>query len=58
MKAIKIFVKRSYVAVWKWVQRFPGFRKLFKVNCRVQLFLVNETLINAGGKLSGLRTLL
>ncbi len=50
MKAIKIFVKRSYVAVWKWVQSFPGFRKLFKVNCRVSIFLVDEKAVKVAGR--------
>ncbi|NHV06706.1 MAG: IS6 family transposase [Thaumarchaeota archaeon] len=34
------------------VQRVHGFRKIFKVNCRVSVFLVDETAVNVAGKLA------
>ena len=40
------------MAIWKWVQRIRGFRKIFKVNCRVSVFLVDETAVNVAGKLA------
>jgi transposase-like protein len=33
------------VAVWKWTQRLPRFRKLYTYRCRVSLFLVDETIV-------------
>jgi hypothetical protein len=36
------------VAVWKWVQSLPGFRKLYVYRCRVSLFLVDETAVIVG----------
>jgi len=50
--AIKVFVERSHVAIWKWVQIVHGFRKIFKVNCRVSVFLVDETAVKVSGKLA------
>ncbi|MEM0481422.1 MAG: hypothetical protein QXM16_00825 [Nitrososphaerota archaeon] len=35
--ALKPFVDRSHVAVWKWVQRLLGFRRIFGARCRVSL---------------------
>jgi transposase-like protein len=37
------------VAVWKWTQCHPGFRKLYTYRCRVSLFLVDETAVVVGG---------
>ena len=34
------------------VQRIHEFRKIFKVNCRVSIFLVDETAVNVSGKLA------
>lgn len=39
--ALDPFVKRSHMAVWKWVQRYDP-HKIFDVR-RVQAFLVDET---------------
>jgi len=49
---IKVFVERSHVAIWKWVQIVHGFRKIFKVNCRVSVFLLDETAVKVAGKLA------
>ncbi|MEM2613027.1 MAG: hypothetical protein QXO15_02215, partial [Nitrososphaerota archaeon] len=38
-RALKPFVDRSHVAVWSWVQRLPGFRRMFRARCRVSLLL-------------------
>ena len=48
-KALVIFRdenKRSYVSVWKWIQRF-GFCKIYKRK-RVSDFIINETVIQIG----------
>ncbi|MEM4374716.1 MAG: hypothetical protein QXI97_06950, partial [Nitrososphaerota archaeon] len=36
-------------AVWKWVQRLPGFRKFFRARYRVSLFLLDETAVIVKG---------
>ncbi|MEM3124004.1 MAG: hypothetical protein QW756_07965 [Nitrososphaerota archaeon] len=51
-RALKPFVGRSHVAVWKWVQRLLGFRKFFRARCRVSLFLVDETAVIVKGLLA------
>ncbi|MEM0482620.1 MAG: hypothetical protein QXM16_07035 [Nitrososphaerota archaeon] len=50
--ALKPFVDRSHVAVWKWVQRLLGFRKFFRARYRVSLFLVDETAVIVKGLLA------
>jgi putative transposase len=47
--ALRPFVLRSHVAVWKWAQRLPCLRKLYTYRCRVSLFLVDETAVMVGG---------
>ena len=49
-KALVIFrdKKRSYVAVWKWIQRF-GSSHIYKRK-RVTAFIIDETIIQIGGK--------
>ncbi len=44
--ALDPFVRRSHMAVWKWVQRYDPHR-IFDVN-RVQAFLVDETYVKIG----------
>ncbi|MEM3123351.1 MAG: hypothetical protein QW756_04635 [Nitrososphaerota archaeon] len=39
-------------AVWKWVQRLPGFRKFFRARCRVSLFLLDEKAVVVRGLLA------
>jgi hypothetical protein len=34
------------------VQRIHEFRKIFKVNCRVSIFLLDETAVKVSGKLA------
>ncbi|MEM1769520.1 MAG: hypothetical protein QXG93_03430, partial [Nitrososphaerota archaeon] len=48
-KVLKPFVDRSHVAVWSWVQRLPGFRRFFRVRCRVSMFLLDETAVLVKG---------
>ncbi|MEM2582466.1 MAG: DDE-type integrase/transposase/recombinase [Candidatus Caldarchaeum sp.] len=48
-RALKPFVDRSHVAVWSWVQRLPGFRRVFRAKCRVSLFLLDETAVMVKG---------
>ncbi|MEM3080769.1 MAG: hypothetical protein QXH35_03585 [Nitrososphaerota archaeon] len=43
------FVDRSHVSVWRWVERLPGFRRVFRAGCRVSLFLVDETAVIVKG---------
>ncbi|MEM2058021.1 MAG: DDE-type integrase/transposase/recombinase [Thermoproteota archaeon] len=50
--ALKPFVERSHVAVWKWVQRLPGFRRIFRARCRVSIFLLDETAVMVKGLLA------
>jgi putative transposase len=45
-QALDPFVKRSHMAVWKWVQRYEPHR-IFDVK-RVQAFLVDETYVKVG----------
>jgi putative transposase len=47
-KALVIFrdKKRSYVAVWKWIQRFGSFQ-IYKRK-RVSAFIIDETIIQIG----------
>ncbi|MEM4404851.1 MAG: hypothetical protein QXR28_03185 [Nitrososphaerota archaeon] len=40
-RALKPFIDRSHVAVWGWVQRLPGFRRLFRARCSVSIFLLD-----------------
>jgi len=44
--ALDPFVRRSHMAVWKWVQRYEP-RRIFDVR-RVQAFLVDETYVKIG----------
>src|ERR1700693_4027837 len=44
--ALDPFVRRSHMAVWKWVQRYEPHR-VFDVK-RVQAFLVDETYVTVG----------
>ncbi|MEM0079427.1 MAG: DDE-type integrase/transposase/recombinase [Nitrososphaerota archaeon] len=48
-RALKPFVDRSHVAVWSWVQRLPGFRRFFRVRCRVSMFLLDENAVLVKG---------
>jgi hypothetical protein len=43
--ALRPFVLRSHVAVWKWAQRLSCLRKLYTYRCRVSLFLADETAV-------------
>ncbi|MEM4384361.1 MAG: DDE-type integrase/transposase/recombinase [Candidatus Caldarchaeum sp.] len=45
----KPFVDRSHVAVWSWVQRLPGFGRVFRSGCRVSMFLLDETAVMVKG---------
>ncbi|MEM4297345.1 MAG: hypothetical protein QW815_03130, partial [Nitrososphaerota archaeon] len=51
-RALKPFIDRSHVAVWKWVQRLPGFRRLFRARCSVSLFLLDEGAVVVRGLLA------
>ncbi|MEM3032227.1 MAG: hypothetical protein QW756_08515 [Nitrososphaerota archaeon] len=48
-KVLRPFVDRSHVSVWRWVERLPGFRRVFRAGCRVSLFLVDETAVIVKG---------
>ena len=49
-KALELFKdqKRSYVAIWEWIQRF-GSLQIFKRK-RVSAFIIDETIIQIGYK--------
>ncbi|MGB9659999.1 MAG: DDE-type integrase/transposase/recombinase [Nitrososphaerales archaeon] len=43
-RALEPFIKRSYVAIWKWVQRFSSMADRFRVERgKVKCILVDET---------------
>jgi transposase-like protein len=42
-KAIQPFIDRSYVAIWKWVQRFSP-KRLYHCK-RISAFLIDETML-------------
>jgi transposase-like protein len=48
-KAIQLFIDRSYVAIWDWVQRFDPKRIYqFKNKKRIAALLIDETQIQIG----------
>lgn len=46
-KALAQFVKRSHVAVWKWIQRYKP-KKIARNSERISGFIIDETLVNIG----------
>ncbi len=40
--------KRSYVAVWKWIQRFSSLLQIYNKHRRVSVFIIDETMIQIG----------
>ena len=46
-KALTQFVKRSHVAVWKWIQRYKP-KKIARKRKRISEFIIDETLIKIG----------
>ncbi|MEM4297703.1 MAG: hypothetical protein QXI97_04325 [Nitrososphaerota archaeon] len=36
-RALKPFIDRSHVSVWRWVERLPGFRRILSARCRVSM---------------------
>jgi len=46
-KALAQFVKRSHVAVWKWIQRYKP-KKIARKRKRISGFIIDETLIKIG----------
>jgi transposase-like protein len=45
-KALELFKdqKRSYVSIWKWIQRF-GSLQFYNKHRRVSVFIIDETII-------------
>jgi putative transposase len=50
-KALELFQnqKRSYVAVWRWIQRF-GSLQIYNKRRRVSAFIIDETIIQIGSQ--------
>ncbi len=46
-KALTQFVKRSHVAVWKWIQRYKP-KKIARKRKRISGFIIDETLVKIG----------
>jgi putative transposase len=46
-KALTQFVKRSHVAVWKWIQRYK-LKKIARKRERISGFVLNETIVKIG----------
>jgi putative transposase len=46
-KALAQFVKRSHVAVWKWIQRYK-LKKIARKRKRISGFIIDETLVKIG----------
>ncbi len=46
-KALAQFVKRSHVAVWKWIQRYKP-KKIARKRKRISGFIIDETLVKIG----------
>jgi len=46
-KALAQFVKRSHVAVWKWIQRYKP-KKIARKRKRISEFMIDEALIKIG----------
>ena len=49
-KALSQFVKRSHVAVWKWIQKYHP-KRIISTRKKIEEYLVDETLIKVGSKL-------
>jgi putative transposase len=50
-KCLSYIVKRSHVAIWKWVQKYSGYADRFKTDRRqVRAIFVDETLVQIEGK--------
>jgi putative transposase len=45
-RAIELFIQRSHVAVWKWVQKFDS-KQIYQCK-KVTAFLIDETMIQIG----------
>ncbi|MGD9535047.1 MAG: DDE-type integrase/transposase/recombinase [Candidatus Nitrosocosmicus sp.] len=46
-KALAQFVKRSHVAIWKWIQRYKP-KKIARKRKRISEFIIDETLVKIG----------
>ncbi len=46
-KALAQFVKRSHVAVWKWIQKYKP-KKIARKRKRISEFIIDETLVKIG----------
>ena len=46
-KALSQFVKRSHVAVWKWIQKYHP-KRIISTRKKIEEYLVDETLIKVG----------
>ena len=46
-KALAQFVKRSHIAVWKWIQRYKP-QKIARKRKRISEFIIDETLVKIG----------
>jgi len=42
-------VKRSHIAVWKWIQKYP-LKKIISKRKRISEFIVDETLVKVGSE--------
>ncbi|MEM2750775.1 MAG: hypothetical protein QXH53_03790, partial [Nitrososphaerales archaeon] len=45
---MRIFIKRSHVSIWRWIQDLAPLEKFFKPK-RVHYFLVDETMVKVKG---------
>ena len=46
-------VKRSHVAIWKWIQKYHP-RKILSKRKRISEFIIDETLVKVGSKFTWL----
>ncbi len=46
-KALSQFVKRSHVAIWKWIQRYKP-KEIARKRKRISKFIIDETLVKIG----------
>ena len=40
--------KRSYVSIWKWIQRFSSSSQIYNKHRRISTFIIDETMIQIG----------
>jgi putative transposase len=50
-KCLESIIRRSHVAIWKWVQKYSDFADRFVVEkCKVKRIFVDETLLRVDGQ--------